>query len=142
MFSFNHLQVSTCTFLVLLIIGMSSALSLRKEQTKRSVTGPAILSETEFKVNHPYIEQFAHRGLAKYAMDKSYKPIIVKINSARVQHVAGLLFKINVTFGETNCAKGQETNCELKENGKSETCIVEALSQTWIDQAKITVICP
>lgn len=152
MFSFYRLQVSTCTFLVILVIGMSSALSIRKEVMKRSVpsntraglqlpTVPKV--ETSLNVNDADVQQFARFGLKKYAANKSYEPMIVKINSATLKFVKGNFYKINVTFGETNCAKGQKKNCVLNKNAKTENCIIEALAQLWVNNGypTITVTC-
>lgn len=99
--------------------------------------------ETKIDVNSKDVQNYTSLGLEEYAKDKSYEPTIVKINSATEQIVAGSLYKINVTFGETNCVKGQKTNCALKQNGETQNCIVEVLSQPWLDNGhpKVTVTC-
>ncbi|XP_043481979.1 uncharacterized protein LOC122511039 [Leptopilina heterotoma] len=147
MFSFNHLQVSTCTFLLLLVIGMSSARSYQKTISVCSLNDEETSIQTgvtDIDVDNSKILMYASLGLEKYAANKSYKPVIGKINSATGETVAQKIYKINVTFGETNCAKGQKTNCAQKPNAESENCTIAVSTYLCAkeDRTKVTVTCP
>ncbi|XP_043475860.1 uncharacterized protein LOC122507303 [Leptopilina heterotoma] len=103
-------------------------------------------SVTDIDVDNSQVLKYAPLGLEKYAANKSYEPIIGKINRATGQTVVKEIYKINVTFGETNCAKGQKTNCALKPNAESENCTIEVLLYLCNDgddeDSKVTVTCP
>ncbi|XP_051166625.1 uncharacterized protein LOC127284941 [Leptopilina boulardi] len=99
----------------------------------------------EKDVNDPEIKKYANFALKEYSknLEKSYEPLIVEVLSASSQVVAGILYKMKVKFGESNCAKGIKENCLLKTNGESEVCFIEIWSKPWEDndEPKVTVNC-
>ncbi|XP_033218564.1 uncharacterized protein LOC117173989 [Belonocnema kinseyi] len=100
---------------------------------------------TKKDIKDPKIQKYAQLGLQEYAknFDSSYEPIIANITDAKVQVVSGILYKIKVQFGNSNCRRGETENCQLQSDGERKECLIKAWSQPWLDNdnPKITVDC-
>ncbi|XP_076756594.1 uncharacterized protein LOC143426815 [Xylocopa sonorina] len=96
-------------------------------------------------VNDPEIKQLAAKGLMKFSENSegSNEPMIVQIVEASQQVVSGMLYKIRVKLGTSNCPKGTKANCQLKEGSEIKECLFTIWSQPWIDKGnpKITIDC-
>ncbi|CAK9813258.1 Putative cysteine proteinase CG12163 [Anthophora quadrimaculata] len=95
--------------------------------------------------NDPEIQKLANKGLKKFSENSegSNEPIIVEIVEASEQVVSGLLYKIRVKLGTSNCAKGTSNNCQLKEGSEIKECLFTIWSQPWLDKGspQITINC-
>ncbi|CAL7951169.1 unnamed protein product [Xylocopa violacea] len=96
-------------------------------------------------VNDPQIQELATKGLMKFSENSegSNEPMIVQIVEASQQVVAGMLYKIRVKLGTSDCPKGTKLNCQLKEGSEIKECLFTIWSQPWIDHGypKITIDC-
>ena len=76
-------------------------------------------------VNDPTIKELADKGLKKFSENSegSNEPMIVEIVEASKQVVSGLLYKIRVKLGTSNCPKGTKDGCQLKEGTEIKECL-------------------
>lgn len=95
-------------------------------------------------VDDSLIKNYVQSGLEKYATEKSNEPFISKIHSATSQTVAVKLYKMNVTFGETNCAKKPINPCELRKDVEFKNCSIEVKTYPCNEDisTKVSVTCP
>lgn len=86
-------------------------------------------------VTDPEIVQYANHGLTKLSQlsEEANEPIIVEITHATRQVVSGLLYKINVKIGTSDCPKGTKNNCQLKTGSDTKDCLFTIWSRPWID---------
>ena len=96
-------------------------------------------------VNDPTIIELANKGLRKFSENSegSNEPIIVEIVDASEQVVSGMLYKIKVKLGTSNCPKGTNSGCQLKEGTEIKECLFSIWSQPWLDKGspEITINC-
>ncbi|XP_051155609.1 uncharacterized protein LOC127278109 [Leptopilina boulardi] len=145
MFERKTFKVSTSLFLLFLCEGLfstSASIFVRENPDRTApeynVDYLAITFDTPLdvlNVNGLEIKEKTKIGLEKYSqnLQKSYEPVIKRIISGTYHYFFGYI--INVEFGESNCTKGQKTNCVLKQNGESEMCTVTTFRD-------LKVICP
>ncbi|XP_017788678.1 PREDICTED: uncharacterized protein LOC108571193 [Habropoda laboriosa] len=114
--------------------------SLHRNKRKSNVGAPHSKN-----VNDPEIQQLATKGLKKFSENSegSNEPIIVEIVDASEQVVSGLLYKIKVKLGTSDCAKGTKNNCQLEEGSEIKECLFTIWSQPWLDKGspQITINC-
>ncbi|XP_068981930.1 uncharacterized protein [Bombus flavifrons] len=109
---------------------------------KRSGLPGAPINEN---VNDSTIKELADKGLKKFSENSegSNEPMIVEIVDASKQVVSGLLYKIRVKLGTSNCPKGKKDGCQLKEGTEIKECLFTIWSQVWLDKGSpdITINC-
>ncbi|KAG7204056.1 hypothetical protein KM043_001912 [Ampulex compressa] len=90
---------------------------------------------TTLRVDHPDVKDMANKGLQKFSenLEGTNEPIIVEIVNATSQVVSGMLYKIVVKLGASNCPKGIKENCELKSGSDIKECLFTIWSQPWLD---------
>ncbi|KAK9294682.1 hypothetical protein QLX08_010799 [Tetragonisca angustula] len=100
---------------------------------------------SNINVNDPTIKELANKGLSKFSENSegSNEPIIVEIVDASQQVVSGMLYKIKVKLGTSNCPKGTKNGCQLKEGTEIKECLFSIWSQPWLDKGspQITINC-
>ncbi|KAI4484507.1 hypothetical protein M0804_007073 [Polistes exclamans] len=92
-------------------------------------------------VNDPEIVEYANLGLKKFSqnLESTNEPIIVEITEATAQVVSGMLYKIKVKLGVSDCPKGIKNNCKLQEGSDLKECLFTIWSQPWIDKGSPNV---
>ncbi|XP_015584817.1 uncharacterized protein LOC107262789 [Cephus cinctus] len=99
---------------------------------KREIPGGV----NSISVSDPEVVKYASMGLQKFSANSEgpNEPILVEIQEASVQVVAGNLYKIKVKLGTSNCPKGTKNNCALKPDSETKICLIKVWSQPWLDK--------
>ncbi|KAK2575473.1 hypothetical protein KPH14_011204 [Odynerus spinipes] len=108
----------------------SNKFSYKKKRSSHLIGAPSSKNVTD-----PEIIRYANLGLTKLSQlsEGENEPIIVEITEASVQVVSGLLYKVKVKIGVSDCPKGQQNNCQLKAGSDIRECLITVWSQPWID---------
>ncbi|KAF7391280.1 hypothetical protein HZH66_009760 [Vespula vulgaris] len=99
---------------------------------KRALVG----APSDRNVSDPEIVQYANLGVTKLSqnLESTNEPILVEITEASAQVVSGMLYKIKVKLGVSDCPKGTKENCQLKEGSDLKECLFTIWSQPWLDK--------
>ncbi|XP_034940071.1 uncharacterized protein [Chelonus insularis] len=99
---------------------------------------------TEIPIDNPDVQLYVKEGMEKYSSgyQGTKEPVVAEVVKATQQVVAGMLYKITVKIGESNCPKGQySSNCLLADNSPTKLCVIEVWSRPWLNLREITVKC-
>lgn len=100
-------------------------------------------AQESISVDDPKVKRYIKEGLKNYRGER--EPIVVKVQSATVQLVAGDLYKIHVSIGSSNCIRGTTdlSNCKLDSTKPIEECLITAWVRAWVNNGapQITLAC-
>lgn len=118
----------------------------KREQETTTERIRAVGAPRPILVNDTDVQLYTQKALRKVSAesDDPNEPFIVEITEATVQVVAGSLYKIKVKLGTSNCPKGTDDNCRLRDGSEVKECLVKVWSRPWLDRGspEITVECP
>lgn len=96
-------------------------------------------------VNDPKVQEYAALGISKYTelSEGESQPVLTEVVEAKSQVVSGMLYEITLKIGESNCTKGVNDYCKVKEDSDTKTCKTTVWIRPWLgDEAtEVTVNC-
>lgn len=115
----------------------------RNARSKRAVS--SLGGSKSVNISDPKIQNYAQMGLQKFSktLQGPNEPILIEVVSATRQVVQGIIYKIKVIVGTSNCSKGTKENCQLQAGSEPQECEIKAWSRTWLadDALRIEVDC-